>query len=286
MDDKLFLAFDIGGTTIKYGIVDKELNVSDFGKVDTKHNKDGYILTALQEVTADFQKKYKLSGIGVSTAGIVKDGSILFAGPTIPGYQGTKIQETLEKQTGLTVFVVNDVDAALLGEQLAGVAQNSDTTYCVALGTGIGGAYLKDNQLLSGTHAYANSIGYILYDEKTKTNYEQRASTLTLEHNLEKYHTSVIDAFEFAKKKEEPFLQIIEDWADEVAKGLAEVVLLYDPEILVIGGAVSKQGQYLLDLLHRHMDSKIPDGLFKTELRIARLTDKAQIYGAVSGFMG
>ncbi|WP_125713373.1 ROK family protein [Companilactobacillus kedongensis] len=285
MDDKLFLAFDIGGTTIKYGIVDTELNVSDFGKVDTKHNKDGYILTALQEVTADFQKRYRLSGIGISTAGIVKDGSILFAGPTIPGYQGTKIQETLEKQTGLSVFVVNDVDAALLGEQLAGVAQDSETTYCVALGTGIGGAYLKDGKLLSGTHAYANSIGYILYDEKTKTYYEQRASTLTLEHNLKKYNTSVIDAFEYAKKGQEPYLQIIEGWSDEVARGLAEIVLLYDPEILVIGGAVSKQGQYLIDLLHRHMDNKIPDGLFKTELRIARLTDKAQIYGAISQFM-
>lgn len=285
MDNKIFLAFDIGGTTIKYGIVDESLNVSDFGKVDTKHNKDGYILKALQKVTAEFQGKYELSGIGVSTAGIVSEGSILFAGPTIPGYQGTKIQETLEKQTGLSVFVVNDVDAALLGEQLAGVAQNSDTTYCVALGTGIGGAFLKDGKLLSGTHAYANSIGYILYDEKTKTNYEQRASTLTLEHNLEKYQTSVIDAFEFAKQEKEPYLQVIEDWADEVARGLAEIVLLYDPEILVIGGAVSKQGQYLIDLLHRHMDSKIPDGLFKTELRIAKLTDKAQIYGAISQFM-
>ncbi|USQ68714.1 ROK family protein [Companilactobacillus allii] len=285
MSNKLFLAFDIGGTTIKYGIVDNELNVVDFGSTETKHNINGYILTELQEITKDVQKKHELSGIGVSTAGIVKDGKILYAGPTIPGYQGTDIQGTLEAQTGLSVFVVNDVDAALLGENLAGISQNSDSTYCVALGTGIGGAYLNNDQLLSGSHAYANSIGYTLYDDKTKTNYEQRASTLTLQHNLEKYDTGVIDAFEFAKLDKQPYLRIINDWAEEVSKGLVNIVLLYDPEVLVIGGAVSKQGDYLLKLLHDHMSKMIPEGLFKTELKIAKLTDKAQIYGAVSKFI-
>lgn len=282
MNNKLFLAFDIGGTTIKYGIVDSELNVVDFNSTETKHNINGYILTKLQEITKEMQKKYQISGIGVSTAGIVKSGKILYAGPTIPDYQGTDIKGALESQTGLDVFVVNDVDAALLGENLAGVSQDSDSTYCVALGTGIGGAYSNKNHLLSGSHAYANSIGYILYDDKTKTNYEQRASTLTLQHNLEKYDTGVIEAFEFAKLKKQPYLKIINDWAEEVSKGLANIVLLYDPDILVIGGAVSKQGDYLLELLHDHMSRMIPEGLFETKLKIAKLTDKAQIYGAIS----
>ncbi|WP_125565337.1 ROK family protein [Companilactobacillus insicii] len=285
MKNKKYLAFDIGGTTIKYGIVDSALSISDSGKVDTRHNENNYILKLLQELTEQFQGKYDLSGIGVSTAGIVKDGSILFAGPTIPDYKGTKIQSTLEEQSGLPVFVVNDVDAALLGERVDGVARHSESVYCVALGTGIGGAFLENGHMLDGSHAYANSIGYILYDNDSKTYFEQRASTLALESSLKKYSVSVIDAFDKAKNNEEPYLQIIEDWADEVAQGLSEIVLLFDPEILVIGGAVSQQGDYLLDLLNRHMDQKIPDGLFKTKLKIAKLADKAQIYGAVSKFL-
>ncbi|WP_125588284.1 ROK family protein [Companilactobacillus jidongensis] len=285
MENKKFLAFDIGGTTIKYGIIDDDLKISDTGKVDTEHNKDNHIIEALKKLSVEFQSKYKLSGIGVSTAGIVKDGSILFAGPTIADYKGTKIEASLNQLTGLPVFVVNDVDAALLGENLAGVAQNKESVYCVALCTGIGGAYLDHGNLLSGAHAYANSIGYILYDDKSKTYYEQRASTLALEGKLKQCSISVIDAFEKAKKGEEPYLQVIEDWADEVASGLAEIVLLFDPETLVIGGAVSKQGDYLLNLLQRHMDKKIPAGLFKTDLAIAKLADKAQMYGAVSHFM-
>lgn len=88
---------------------------------------------------------YTLLGIGVSTAGIVgKNGEIQYAGPTIPGYIGTPIKKELEELSGLPVSVVNDVDAALLGERLAGGAKGSDNVYCIALGTGIGGAYFYE----------------------------------------------------------------------------------------------------------------------------------------------
>ncbi|MQS45465.1 ROK family protein [Companilactobacillus mishanensis] len=283
---KQFLAFDVGGTTIKYGLVDENLNISDTGKVDTKHNENGFILKQLTAITEKFQKDNYIDGVGVSTAGIVgSDGAILYAGPTIPGYQGTAIKEELENKFKLPVFVVNDVDAALLGEKIAGVAKNVDSAYCVALGTGIGGSYLNHGILNSGSHAFANSVGYILYDEKSDTYYEQRASTLTLEKNLKPYNVSVIDAFDMAKGGMETYRNIIEDWAHEVAAGLANIVLLYDPEVLVIGGAVSQQGDFLIDMLHKHMSKMIPEGLFKTSLAIAKLTDKAQLLGAISQFV-
>lgn len=283
---KQLLAFDIGGTTIKYALVDEQLNLSHTGKVATEQNKDGHILNELLDIAAEFQGNYQIDAIGVSTAGIVgADGGILYAGPTIPGYQGTPIQEKLAEETNLPVFVVNDVDAALLGETVDGVAKNVGAAYCVALGTGIGGAYLLDGKLDSGAHSYANSIGYILYDQESKTYFEQRASTLALEDSLKSDGISVIDAFEKAKQNDEHYLAVIENWAYEVARGLAEVVLLFDPEILVIGGAVSQQGEFLLDILRKQMSQLIPKGLFQTELKIAKLTDKAQLYGAISKFV-
>lgn len=284
-DNKTYLAFDIGGTTIKYGLVDSQLNISNYNKVETLKNKDNHILKTLLRLTAEFQARYQLSGIGISSAGIVKDGSILYAGPTIPNYQGTQIQAELESQSKLPVFVVNDVDAALLGEQIDGVAKGSNSAYCVALGTGIGGAFVNNGQLMNGNHYYANSIGYTLYDNKTKTDYENRASTLTLEHTLTDYNVSVIEAFEYAKQRIDPYYKIIDDWALEVAKGLSNIILLFDPEILVIGGAVSKQGNFLLKLLNEKIEELVPQGLFKTQLRIAQLADKSQIYGAVSKFL-
>lgn len=133
------------------------------------HNKDGHILKMLKKITHEMIKEYQLAGIGVSTAGIVdKDGSIKYAGPTIPNYQGTKIKEELERETNLAVNVVNDVDAALLGEKLAGAARKCTSIYCIALGTGIGGAYFEDGHLFHGFHGTANSLGYTLYNLKIK----------------------------------------------------------------------------------------------------------------------
>lgn len=281
-----YLVFDIGGTSIKYGLIDENLHLTQQGKCLTKHNRDGFILKQLQNVTTEYQQKVDLAGVGVSTAGIVgADGAIQYAGPTIPGYQGTPIKAALMKQTGLPVFVVNDVDAALLGEQLAGGAKGMKSVYCVALGTGIGGAYVANGRLMTGSHATANSIGYTLFDPQTQTNYEQRASTLTLDHALESYNVSVKEAFESAKAGVAPYVDMIDDWAAEVATGLAQVLLLFDPEMLLIGGAVSLQGQYLVDLLTKALTPLLPPNLIKTEINVAKLADKSQLYGAVAGLI-
>lgn len=128
-----YLVFDVGGTTIKYGLLDDTLQLQATGQCPTLPNEAGHILKELLRLSLAFQADYPLQGIGVSTAGIVGvDGAIQYAGPTIPGYQGTPIQAKLEAATGLPVFVVNDVAAALLGEQLAGGAKNASSVYCVA----------------------------------------------------------------------------------------------------------------------------------------------------------
>lgn len=283
---KNYLVFDIGGTSIKYGLIDEQLQLSNTGSCRTLHNADGHILKMLKQLSRDYINNYEVAGIGVSTAGIVgADGAIQYAGPTITDYQGTPIKAELAQLTGLPVFVVNDVDACLLGEQLAGSAQDASSAYCIALGTGIGGAYLANGQLLSGAHGTANSIGYTLYDPQTKTNYEQRASTLTLDRELVKYKISVKDAFEAAKQGNQQYLTIIDDWTATVAAGLAQIMLLFDPEVLVIGGAVSQQGSFLLDLLQKNIDKLIPKNLCRTRLEVTVLADKAQLFGAASGLM-
>lgn len=278
-----YLAFDIGGTTIKYGVVSDKLTISHRGVVPTQHNAGGAILTSLKTVTKKILTTTSIDGVGVSTAGIVgTDGAIQYAGPTIPNYQGTPLKAELEALTHMPVFVVNDVDAALLGERIGGAAQGSDNVYCVALGTGIGGAYFSHGQLQSGAHGNANSIGYTLYDFDNATNYEQRAATLSLQARLKPYGVSVIEAFSQAKQGDELLSTVIHDWAEAVASGLAPVILLLDPEILIIGGAVSKQGQYLLDLLTPAIDQLLPPHFRETDLKVAALGNDAQLIGAVA----
>lgn len=281
--EKRYLAFDVGGTTIKYGVVDENLNISDKSKVDTLKNKDGHILKAIMKVSGEMAQKYELLGIGVSTAGIVgDDGSIKYAGPTIPNYQGTQIKKELKNQFHVPVSVVNDVSAALLGEKLAGSAKGAASVYCVALGTGIGGAFWAHGHLFKGYHETGNSIGYTLFDPKTKTNYEQRSSTISLQKELEPLGIDPIEAFARAKRGETREKEIIMNWALQVAEGLSSILLLFDPQVLVIGGAVSKQGDYLRHLLEEKLTQILPPNLCKTELKMAALGNDAQLYGGIS----
>jgi predicted NBD/HSP70 family sugar kinase len=278
---KNYLAFDVGGTTIKYSLIDENLNLTQHGKVDTKHNEDNHILKTLKEITKKFQAEFDLVGVGVSTAGIVaEDGSIQYAGPTIPNYINTPLKLALADQSKLPVSVVNDVDAALLGEAYASQL-DSDDIYCVALGTGIGGAHYQNGQLIGGSHGKGNSIGYTMFDPKSGTNYEQRASTLTLEGKLNDYDISVIDAFEKAKANKAPYVDIIKDWATQVATGLAEIIVLFDPEYIIVGGAVSAQGEYLIGLLNDALDILLPPNFNQTTLKIAKQGNNAQLIGAI-----
>lgn len=282
--DKKFLAFDVGGTTIKYAVLDERLNFADSGKVNTEQNRDGHILKTLLQVSKAIQNRVSLAGIGVSTAGIVgKDGGIQYAGPTVPNYIGTPIRASLAAQTDLPVSVVNDVDAALLGEVFTGNLADHDV-YCMALGTGIGGAHYRNGKIISGAHGQGNSIGYTLFDPQTNTNYEQRASTLVLERQLADKGITVIEAFEKAKQGQVPYVSIIERWAKEVARGIAEVIVLFDPEEIIIGGAVSAQGQYLIDLLNAQLPTLLPTDFNQTTLKIAQRGNQAQLIGAVVPF--
>ncbi len=283
---KRFLAFDVGGTTIKYGVVAEDRSITHRGVVSTDHNADGAILKQLLRVTRALQTKLALAGVGVSTAGIVgADGAIQYAGPTIPNYQGTPLKATLAEVSGKPTHVVNDVAAALLSEQIAGAAQGIASVYCVALGTGIGGAYYHNGELLQGTHGTANSLGYLLYDGASKTTYEQRAATLRLQAQLQPQGISVIEAFARAKAGDAAMMAVLQSWAATVASGLAPIVLLLDPAVLVLGGAVSQQGQYLLDLIAPELDRLLPEGLRQTQLRVAALGNDAQLIGAVTPFL-
>lgn len=280
-----YLAFDVGGTTIKYALIDSDLNIVQRHHLDTEHNHNGAIIQKLLLITRELQSQYSLLGIGVSTAGIVgQDGAIKYAGPTIPNYQGTPIKQSLEAQSGLPVSVVNDVDAALLGEMLAGAAVGTKNAYCIALGTGIGGAFAMNGKLYTGAHENANSIGYTSYHAKSDTYYEQRAATLALEHKLASDHISVKAAFEQAKAGIAPYPEIIQQWSDTVAAGIANVLLLLDPEVLVIGGAVALQGDYLVQLLTKSLQRLIPQGLLQTQIKAGALANDAQLIGAVANF--
>src|SRR5699024_8543046 len=136
-----YITLDIGGTFIKFGLVTRDGKLSAVDKVATPINQDKAIIQTLHTIIQKFQKEKKIAGIGISTAGIVDRaaGEIVYAGPTIQSYRGTNFKEELAMYD-LPIHVKNDVDAALVGEIWRSHIDPEQATYCLTLGTGIGGA--------------------------------------------------------------------------------------------------------------------------------------------------
>ncbi len=283
-----YLAVDIGGTFIKYALVDDNQKITVKDKVRTSDNRNDGILRQVESIVREkLESGENIRGIGISTAGIVdrKKGEIIYAGPTIPNYKGTPFKEHLTENFKLPVHVENDVNAALLGEMWKGAGRDKDSVFCITLGTGIGGAYYNGG-LNSGAHNQANAVGYLLKDS-SGLNYEQRAATSALKEKLRRVHGADMETevlFEYARRGEEPSLSIVNDWAREVAEGLAQIIILFDPAYLIIGGGISQQGDFLLDTIEKHIESFLPPDFLKTQLKIAELFNDASLYGALYPF--
>lgn len=284
-----YLAVDIGGTFIKHALVDDNHKITAKDKVRTSGNKDNGILRQVESLIRKYMEQgADLKGIGISTAGIVDrdKGEIIYAGPTIPNYKGTPFKSYLTGEFNLPVHVENDVNAALLGEMWKGAGRGRDNVFCITLGTGIGGAYYN-GRLIGGAHSQANAVGYLLKDT-AGLNYEQRAATSALKNRVSEIYgseTGTETLFDQASTGDERSLSIINDWAKDVAEGLAQIIILFDPGHLVIGGGISQQGDFLLNVIEKHIESFLPPNFMKTELKIAELYNDAALYGAVSPFL-
>src|SRR5699024_12069778 len=183
--ENLKVAIDIGGTAIKAAVLDKNLNFIDYQKVSTPENIEKHIVDTVYEIVEYFIIKYRLTPlyVGISSAGVIdeENGIVVYTGPTISNYKGTRLHNLLAPLNA-QVQVFNDVNAALLGELYLNQYEEHNI-FCLTLGTGIGGAFYNSTlSLYNGERNRANEIGYLLYDAKDNKTFEQRASTSALKN--------------------------------------------------------------------------------------------------------
>jgi len=285
------IAIDIGGTEIKAAVVDQSLNFIEYIKTPTPNNIDTFIQVKIYNIVMTFQKSYQMSPlyVGISSAGVIDErrGIVEYAGPTIPNYVGTDFK-CLLKPLYAQVNVFNDVNAALLGE-LVFHDYSAQNIFCLTLGTGIGGAfYNKYSQLYNGERNRANEIGYLLFDRQTNKTFEQRASTTALKTlMLEKgfiYQDNVPKLFELADQQDNLALSILNQWSDSIAEGIAQIQIIYDPGLILIGGGVSSQGKNLLKYIVPKVEHYLPEQYGHAHIQTTRTQNHAALYGAVSKF--
>ena len=293
-----YICIDIGGTSIKYGVLSEQGEIFIDGTVSTKvTEKENFILSDVKKLIRnilDEYRNYEIEGICVSTAGVVnpEKGEIAYAGPTIPKYTGTKIKEELEKEFSIPCEVENDVNCAGLGEYWKGAGKGSNSMVCLTIGTGIGGSVILDGKLLNGIGYTAGEIGYM---DVNGSYIQNIASSKYLVEKVQKEKVEKegitdaitgVDIFELAKKGDEICIAGINEIISNLAVGVRNIIYLLNPEVIVIGGGITAQKEYLEEKIRKEVnDGMISDMFRKTRIELAQQGNQAGLLGALYNFL-
>ncbi len=293
-----YICIDIGGTSIKYGVLSEKGEIFIDGTVSTKvTEKENFILSDVKKLVRnilDEYGNYEIKGICVSTAGVVnpEKGEIAYAGPTIPKYTGTKIKEELEKEFSISCEVENDVNCAGLGEYWKGAGKGSKSMVCLTIGTGIGGSVILDGKLLNGIGYTAGEIGYM---DVNGSYIQNIASSRYLVEKVQKEKEEKegitdaitgVDIFELAKKGDEICIAGINEIISNLAVGVRNIIYLLNPEVIVIGGGITAQKEYLEEKIRKEVnDGMISDMFRKTRIELAQQGNQAGLLGALYNFL-
>ena len=308
---KFTVGIDIGGTNTKLGLVDSEghlLRRVNFSTNPLLSFADYQLLltNALEEVTHDIPKE-DLLGVGMGVPGANgKTGSIPEAA-NIPFLTEIPLQSVLVKQWNLPVFVAKDANAAALGEMLFGSAKGMDHFILLTLGTGLGSGVVINGKIVSGSNGLAAEYGHsVLVKNGRSCNCGQRGcfetyvsatglkrTAISLLANANQHSIlrdlspNQLDAQKIAEASEngdEIAKMAIKKTAQWLGLKMVDLVVLTDPEAIILAGGLSKIGDYFLQTVRESLDKKLLP-MFKGKVKVVYSSlgsDDAAILGAAS----
>ncbi len=281
------LAFDIGGTEIKYALCDNDFNLTDKKSIPTNAHEGGMkIIDRVVEIIKGIEG---IDRIGISTAGQVNGikGEIVYATDSIPGYTGTKVKEIVEAETGIPTAVENDVNSAALGEAIFGAAKGYTDFICLTYGTGIGGAIYQNNKLFTGSSFSAGEFGHMITHVGGKSCtcggngcYEAYASASALVNAVnEKLNASMNGREIFENFNNPEIRKLIDKWIDEIVIGLINLTYIFNPLLIVAGGGIMNEA-YITDEINKRLQNALMPSFRKVNVVKALMGNDANKLGA------
>lgn len=306
----MYIGIDLGGTNIAAGVVD------DSGKIIKQLSVPTLATRPAEEIIKDMAAVSKevvaqagldmknIKSIGIGSPGSVDNanGEIVYAN-NLP-FSHTKMREELQKHIDLPVNLENDANAAAYGEYIA-MGHGVDSFIAITLGTGVGGGIILNQKIYRGFNGAGAELGHftLVHNGEPCTCgkpgcWEAYASVTALINQtraaMEKHPDSIMHkmaqeegkvsgrtAFTSAKNGDSAAQAVVDQYIAYVADGITSIINIFQPDMLVIGGGISKEGDYLLKPLVEitekfNYNKELP----KTDIRIATLFNDAGIIGA------
>lgn len=287
-----YICIDIGGTAIKYGLIDENGNILNRFEAKTDAYKGG---PAILEKVIGFVRRFlevdNIDGICISTAGMVdpEKGEITYSAPLIPNYTGTKYKEVMETQFNIPCEVENDVNCAGLAESMTGAAKGSVLTLMLTIGTGIGGCIIMNDEIF---HGFSNSACEVGYMHMSGSDFQTlgAASILTKKvaavKNEAESNWNGYRIFEEAKAGDAECIKAIDEMVDVLGQGIANICYVINPQVVVLGGGIMAQEEYLKERIENAVGKYLISGIAKnTKLEFAIHRNDAGMLGAFYNFI-
>lgn len=306
------IGVDIGGTTIKMGLVDKHNNIVAKKVYPTKKGWENVASAIIEGVENLLEEngiqKINCKQIGIGCPGTVDLTTGMITYSNNLEWENVDLKAVLERKLKMKVAIANDADCAALGEAKAGFSDQYKNVVLLTLGTGVGGGIILNHQIMKGGIGCAE-LGHTLLIKNGKTCscgrkgcLEAYASATALIHqaqeaahehkdsklyemcqgDLEKMNGKI--PFDAAKAGDKVALEVIDTYTDYLADGMIDMINIFRPEALLIGGGISKQEDYLVSQLKEKIIPNIFGGAtsYIPEIACAMLGNDAGMIGAAN----
>ena len=293
---KYGFGIDLGGTTVKIAYFDETGEMLQKWEIPTVTTDGGkHILPHIAASIRDFINAYQINetmilGMGIGVPGPVSSKGVVNKCVNL-GWGVFNIAEQLTELTGFPVKAGNDANVAALGEYWKGGGKGCDNMVFATLGTGVGGGIVIEGKLLHGAHGSGAEIGHMVLNRNETATcgcgkhgcVEQYCSATGIVR-LAGLHGMVgvtcKDIFDAAKAGDKVALEIMDEYYEYLGEFLGSLCSVIDPEVVVLGGGVSKAGQMLLDGVRPHFDRCVFHAASGARFALASLGNDAGAFGA------
>ncbi|MFT4188450.1 MAG: ROK family protein [Aeromicrobium sp.] len=281
---------DVGGTKIAVGVVDTEGRVQGRARGATPPAAE--IPAAVAALVAEAAQGEPVAAVGIGAAGFVASDRRTVLTASNIGWSDAPVAAQVEELVGAPVVVENDANAAAWGEYRFGAGAGSRHVLMVTVGTGVGGGVVLDGQLRRGAHGVAAEVGHVRFERDgllcgcgQRGCLEQYASGTALVRRAREAGLVDLDGPEITRRAlvgDRTARRVLADLGADLGEGLASLVAVLDPDVVVVGGGVAAAGDHLLDAVRLSLARHLTGGEERPGpvVRAALLGNDAGLVGA------
>ena len=283
----MYLGIDIGGTFIKYGLINDDYQIVKNWKKETKlfTTSDAFYDYLCEDLDLD-----QISHIGVSAPGVISENSTVLtkAAPNVRIMLNTNVNEEIKKRTGKIVATINDAKAAGYCEYKMGNGKGTKSSVYFIIGTGIGGCVCDEHGVIQGQDGIAGEfsnipLGYQDGRIDCLSNYASMSALISL------YNIQTLDPVQYGIEVcqryldgEELAVEVMDQWCENICLGLLNIIIFFNPEVICLGGGISMEDWFIEKVNETFKTMHLPfNKLTTTKITRCKFSNDSNLLGAV-----